>query len=136
MSPASRRLFLAIIAINTLGLALAWFAVGAWPILPCAGLEIFAVAVAFRLVARHDEDYERISVSDDAVVIERQERGVQICQRFNKQWLQLVCRVNGARCDLALRSHGREMRIGNLLSDDGRADLAQVLRQQIRTVAD
>ena len=43
-------------------IALAFAAVGAWPILPFAGLEVAALYVAFRCMSRDAGDYEQVII--------------------------------------------------------------------------
>jgi len=135
LSPTGRRVFLAAIFLNTGLLALAWTAVGAWPVLPYAGIELAAVAFAFHLVGRHDADYERLTIVGATVLLETCECGTIRRLEFNKAWAQVVCRVEGNQCSLSLRSHGREIPFGRLMTDEARLGFAQELKQQLRLVA-
>ncbi len=107
---------------------------GAWPILPCAGLELAALALAFYLVSRHDGDYERLTISDSTVCLERSDGGEITRREFNRDWAQLVCRTQGSQCRLALRSHGKETPLGNHMNDEGRLSLARELKEKLRWV--
>ena len=62
----------------------------AWLILPSAGLEVLAVGLAFRYMEEHAGDYERMTMHDDRVVIERCVRGSLYGFRFNRHWARLV----------------------------------------------
>ena len=58
-SRAGRRLFLALIFLNTGILAMAWAIAGAWPILPFAGLELGLLAYAFHYVGKCDDCFNQ-----------------------------------------------------------------------------
>jgi len=51
LSPAGRLVFLALIFSNVLIIAIGFFLAGAWLILPFAGIEIAALAVAFYFIS-------------------------------------------------------------------------------------
>jgi len=53
---------------------------------------------------------------------------------FNRYWAQVVVSypVPAGKSILALRSYGREAELGQHLTEDQRAAMAQTLRQQLR----
>jgi len=63
-------LVFALLAALSLGIASAFAALGAWLILPFAGLEVLLLGAAFWITARHATDYERIEVERGRVVVE------------------------------------------------------------------
>ena len=113
-------------------IAIAFAVVGAWLILPFAGLEVGALYLAFRLLDRRANDYERLTIDGDQVVVEQQIGGRM--QRFecNRLWAQLVVRSKNARLQVALRYQGREVEFGTYLSDEARVYAARQLREQLR----
>jgi len=62
LGPAARRWVLVAIAATPLGIAAAAWAIGAWLVMPFAGLEIAVLALAFHIVATHDADFERLEI--------------------------------------------------------------------------
>ena len=70
LGPVARRWALGAIAFTTLGVAAGAAAFGAWPVMPFAGLEVALLVVAFRLVARHDADFERLEIGEHEVRVE------------------------------------------------------------------
>src|SRR3974390_3557251 len=62
LGPAGRRIFLGAMAVTTLGVAGFAAAIGAWPVMPFAGLEVALVVLAFHVVALHDADFERLEI--------------------------------------------------------------------------
>lgn len=111
------------------GIAGAFALLGAWPVLPFAGLEMIALFAALYCLERRAGDFERISIAGDRVAIEIREDGRARNHEMSRTWARLVLH-GGER--LALRSHGREVEIGRYLSASQRAALARELGQQLR----
>lgn len=128
---AARRWVLAAIGATTLGIAAGAAALGAWPVMPFAGVEVALIALAFRVLARHDADFERLEVGSREVRIEAREarRFVRFVAR--RPWARLVVAERGARCTLGLAYAGRTVPLGRMLSDEGRRRLAERLRGRI-----
>ena len=115
-------------------LSAAVFAVmGAWPILPFAGLEMLLMALAFYQIACHERDYERITFEGDRVVLEIRDNVRFFRTEYNRYWAQaeLHCRSVGRQCSLALWSHGHSTELGRHLNDDQRAALAHELQKRL-----
>ena len=128
---SSDRIFaFGLIAIVSLGIATAFACLGAWLILPFAGVEVLVLYWAWRWIERHAHDYERLTITGDVVEIEVAD--VERLQRFpfNRCWTQVVCARDGA--SLALRSHGKQIEFGRHLTNDERLQAAGALRQQLR----
>ncbi len=134
LSRAGRRLFLGLIFMNTGVLATAWAMVGAWPILPFAGIELGLLAYAFHYVGKFDSDYERLTIDGSTVIVDIRERGLVRSHRFNRPWVRLVCVEQGNRCRLGLQYQGHEYGLGKLMNDEQRFAWARELRKQIRMV--
>ncbi len=135
LSRAGRRLFLALIFLNTGILALAWAVAGAWPILPFAGLELGLLAYAFHYVGKCDGDFERLTIDGAMLTVETCERGVASKQSFNRAWVRLRFSEQRDRCHLALQYRGNEYKLGKLMNDEQRSAWGRELRKQIRIVS-
>jgi len=131
LGPAGRRWVLAGIAATILLIACAAAAIGAWLVMPFAGLEIALLALAFHVVGVHDADFERLEIGESEVRIES--RDAECVMRFvgHRPWARVVFRERGARCTLGLAYAGRMVPLGRLLSDEGRRRLAGQLRGRI-----
>src|SRR6267378_2000688 len=70
LGPLGRRWTLAAIAATTFAVAAGAAAIGAWPVMPFAGLEIALLALAFRVVQMHDGDFERLEIGEHEVRVE------------------------------------------------------------------
>jgi uncharacterized membrane protein len=103
---------------------------GAWPILPFAGMEMGVLYFAFRYIDRHAGDYERITIKGGSVAIEVHEGGNVTRLELNRHWAHVVSDANGGR--IALRSHGREIEVGRHLCEEQRLEWARELRRELR----
>ena len=135
LGPAARRWILVAIAAAPLALATAAWAIGAWLVMPFAGLEVAVLALAFHVVAGHDRDLERLEIGEHEVCVEA--RDAKRVTRFvaHRPWARVVFRERGARCTLGLAYAGRVVPLGRMLSDEGRRRLAVQLRGWITVTA-
>jgi len=135
LGPAGRGFALAAIAATTLGVGAFALSIGAWPVMPFAGLEVLLVAAAFLAVQRHDTDYERVEVGEHDVVVE----GCHARSRFrfvaNRAWTRLVVGLAGGRCTLRLAYAGRSVPLGRMMTDAERRRLARELRARLGAAA-
>ncbi len=135
LTPGGRRVAFALIFAVSLGIA-SGFAIllGAWPVLPFAGLEMAALYLAFDWVNRHAGDFERLTVEGDVVTVEAWECARLERFRLNRHWARVVLAADpvSGHSRLALRSHGREVPFGRHLTDAERAHLAGELRRRLR----
>jgi uncharacterized membrane protein len=134
LSPRGALLFFGVTAVGSLAVAglFAWH--GMWPILPFAGLELFALGTALGLSMRRGRYWEVISVHEDRVTIERHgyEPGESV--EFARHWAQVELRPSrrpGHPGRLLIRSHGRACEVGVTLTEDERRELADRLRELI-----
>jgi len=128
LAPSARRWVLAGIAATVLLIAGAAMVIGAWLVMPFAGLEIAVLALAFRLVALHDGDFERLEIGDYEVRGEGRDARRETRFVAHRPLARVVVRERGARCTLGLAYAGRMVPLGRLLSDEGRRRLAGQLR--------
>ena len=128
LSSTGRLFVFAFIFAGSIGIATGFALLGAWLILPFAGLEMLVLWLAFRYVDRRAGDYERIAIAGDRVEIEFCEAGRRRSHELNRCWAQVV--DGGGR--LALRSHGREFEIGRYLDDEQRLALGREIGRHLR----
>jgi uncharacterized membrane protein len=129
LSPALRHFFLCFIASVSFGIALVFAWLGAWMVLPFAGLEVGLLVWAFRELACHADDYEKITISNDRLLVESREAHKFSRHEFDRHWAQvvLISDPSGAR-QVALRSHGKQVEVGRCLTPDAREALMKELR--------
>ena len=119
------------LAVFSLTVAVAFAALGAWLILPFAGLEVMALYVAFSWIMRHADDSELLVIRGDAVVLAVREETHTRRYEFNRVWARLVVDRRARELRLALRSHGSEVEVGRYLDGGGRQRLAQELKARL-----
>lgn len=127
-SPAGLALVFACLAVVTLAIGAGFAVMGAWLVLPFAGLEALVLAGAYLIHARHAADYERIELSGRRLRIEVAS-GMQ-CLRYEMD--SRCSRLNIARgARLMLRDRGTELEVGRHLDDTARARLADELKTRL-----
>lgn len=115
--------------------------IGAWLVLPFAGLEILAFAYVFHYIYLHSGDFESITIENDSVVVERRGYKEATTTVFQRHWAQVslreVASVGGVigKSGLFIRSHGKEIEFGkHFMNDEQRALLARELKQKLRNI--
>ena len=130
ISPQALARVLMLLAAVSLGIGIGFALLGAWMILPFAGIEVIALAVAFVLHARHVCDYERISADGERLWVEvRDGEGTSVC-RFERRWVRIDERADGS---VALAARGVEVEIGRHMDGARRHELAAALRRRLVT---
>ena len=132
---------LAALAGIALVVALGFFHIGAWLVLPFAGLEIMAFAYAFHTVYLHADDFESITIENDRVVVEKRNVKEITTTVFQRYWAQVnvrdVAMIKGSngKCGLFISSQGNEVEFGrNFINDEQRSQLARDLRQKLKNI--
>ena len=119
------------LAAFSLMVAVVFSALGAWLILPFAGLEAMALYLAFNWVARHAQDSESLVIRGDAVILAVREAAQTRHYEFNRAWARVVVDRRARDVRLALRSHGNEVEVGRYLDGGGRQRLARELKARL-----
>jgi uncharacterized membrane protein len=131
ISPRDLLWILASIALVTCGIGAAFASLGAWLVLPFAGIEVLAVAAAFYLNGVHAADYERLVLRDGKLVVEIREAERVARYEFPSAWVRLHEGARGPEYRLTLRSAGSEVEIGRHWDAERRQLLAQQLRREL-----
>ncbi len=141
LSVAGSVKLLAVIAGIALLVALGFLHIGAWLVLPFAGLEILAFAYAFHTVYLHADDFDSITIEDDRIVVEKRNVKETTTTVFQRYWAQVnvrdVATIKGSngKCALFIGSHGNEVEFGrNFINDEQRGQLARDLRQKLKNI--
>lgn len=112
---------------------MAFYLIGAWPVLGFFGLDVLIVYIAFKLNYRAARAYELIEVTPDALVVQRvSAQGLKQKAEFNPYWVRVLLHEDRhGRVALQLSSHGRSLRIADHLSDDERRDFGDALKASL-----
>jgi uncharacterized membrane protein len=125
-----RWMVFAVLAGVSLVLASAFAVAGAWPVLPYSVLEITLLACAFRYVERRAEDWERVTIAGDRVIVERSAAGRRQRREFNRPWLRVEC-GDGGMHELTLRYAGEAWELGEALPAEERQALGAEVRRML-----
>ncbi len=119
----------------SLTIALGFALLGFWLILPFAGLELIALAIAFYLCAVRVNSREVISIKGGTVAVLRGLHQPEESTQLQRAWARVELaepRQRGYPTRLLICSHGRKVEVGHCLNDRERRQLAEDLRRWIR----
>ena len=123
--------FLGICAVS-IAVAVRFWLLGAWVVLPISVLEMLVLGMAFRIVERDTRFCETISINGDAIqVVQKNWKSQEECS-FPVYWVQILFKKDPTDWfpnHLYLRSHGRTLEIGACLTDEERLQLKQDLER-------
>jgi uncharacterized membrane protein len=141
LSPDDSIKLLAAMASVAFLIAIGFASIGAWLVLPFAGLEILAFAYAFYTIYLHADDFESITIEEDRVVVEKRNYKESTKTVFQRYWAQvnvrdvLAIKGSNGKSALFISSHGNEVEFGrNFISDEQRTLLARDLRQKLKNI--
>ncbi|WP_291993665.1 DUF2244 domain-containing protein [Candidatus Accumulibacter sp. ACC003] len=106
---------------------------GAWPVLPFTGLDLALLWYALRYVEKKAADFEKISIESERLTIEIR-RGARLERHeFPRYWARLQCSRPAGQFGLRLLicSHGKEVEVGRLLTDEQKVLLGNELKRNL-----
>lgn len=124
---------LAVLGCLALIVAIGFTHIGAWLVLPFAGLELVAFALAFYHIRAHSADFESITIEGDQVLVEKKYSRQVSSAVFQRYWTQVsVKESSNGKNALMIGSHGREVEFGkHFIDDEQRFVLAQELKKKL-----
>lgn len=128
ISPRGLVLVFAALAALALAIASGFALLGAWLILPFAGLEVLLLGAAFWLTARHATDYERIE-------LERGRLRVEVCEAERLQRYEMdarAARVRMVEGRVLLCAPQADLEVGRHLDAAARSGLAAELGKRLQ----
>ena len=128
ISPAGLACVFAALAIAVLAIGAGFALLGAWLILPFAGLEVLLLAGAFLLQARHATDYERIELAGDRLRIDVADGARTARYELDARRVRIAM-DEGA---LVLRGPRQTLQLGRLLDAAARVAFAAELERRLR----
>lgn len=126
-----------IIAAISFAVAIGFSLIGAWLVLPFAGIELLAIGYSFYYIHCHSQDYESIVIEGDQISVEKKSYKAVSKMVFNRYWVKVLLRFtpNGDQM-LSLRSHGKEIDFGrSYMTNDQRLELAKQLKERVGVVS-
>lgn len=129
ISPRGLLLVFALLAALALGIASVFAALGAWLILPFAGLEVAVLGAAFWLTARHATDYERIERNRERLTVDVSE--AEQLRRFELDARRARVRLQEGR--VLLDAPQARLEVGRHLDAASRAGFAAELGKRLQS---
>ena len=135
LSPLGFIVLMGALCIISFAIGIAFLLMGAWPVLGFFGLDILLIYWAFRANYRTAREFETVEISPTALTITRNALNGAVSQfDFQTYWVRIFLDEEpSGRTHLRLRSHGKEIKVGQFLGDDERRALADILEGEIRT---
>jgi len=136
MSPRQALVFFAGMCLICLGIATVFAALGFWPVLPFAGLEMLALAVALAAVVKRNRYREVVWLERDWVRVEFGMLGqgarsrCELPRCLMRVWVERGAHTSSPT-QLVLACGAQRMIIGSCLTDAERAALARRLKELI-----
>jgi uncharacterized membrane protein len=130
LPPIGFAILMAAVGIISFFAGLHFYRLGAWPVTGFFGLDVALLYVAFKLNYRSGRARELVLLSVDRLEIVRiTPSGRRTSWTFNPYWARIRLEGDAVedRTRLTLFSHGRELVIGEFLSNEERGDLAGAL---------
>lgn len=132
ISPSGLLLAFGLIATATLGTAVFFAWLGAWMILPFAGVELVCLGIAFLVNGRHAADYERIALDAGRLLVEVRESDSTRRHEFSTARASVKLAGGEAGGRVLLAFPGQSLEIGRHLPCRARRDLASELNRRLR----
>jgi uncharacterized membrane protein len=126
------RMLLLMLAVPVVGIGVGWFLAGAVLILPFAGLELSALALALRHVCRQAQRKEVISIEASRVVVEHGRDQPESRQTLERPRVYLHVTYPERPLDLmelVLVDRRQRLRVGEWLNNQQREETRLALRQ-------
>jgi len=137
LTPASARVFIAVVGGTCFSVAGVFAAQGFWPVLPFAGLEIGLLVWAVRAAMREGSKRETIEIDEERITIRRSDPRGEHFSVFPRHGSRVTLRTPQTALHpsrLLLESRGRVCEVGRFLTEDARRSLAARLKQLVGNV--
>lgn len=125
----------AVITLCCTGIAIAFVLHGLWTVLPFAAFEIVVLGIAFYLILVRSQIREVVSVTADAVSVDKGRYSPQEHWECPRVWARINLersRVAWYPSRLSIAFQGQRVEIGRFLNEEERRTLAVELQQALR----
>ena len=123
------------LAVPSLGAAIGFAALGAWPVLPLAGLELAALGAALYYVNWKLEYRQVITLSEDSVRIDKGYYEPRQSWQFDRREAALAVTPEAHPWEgpqMALHDNAEAVAVGEFLNRDEALSLLALLRREVR----
>lgn len=134
LNPAGFMMLMSGVVTISFAAGLAFYLMGAWPVIGFLGLDVLLIYWAFKLNYRAGQLYETVDLTGDALTVTRiLPSGEARSWTFNPYWARCqLTRTTGAGEQLCLTSHGKRLIFGRFLSPEEKHDFANALSGALR----
>ena len=135
LSPRGFLILMSGIGIVSFIAGVAFWLIGAWPVMGFFGLDVLLVYWAFKANYRSGRAYEVVDVTPAVLTLTRvSAKGRSEKIEINPYWarVQLATDHPDGRTSLRIVAQGRTWLLGQFLNDDERTEFAEVLREALR----
>jgi uncharacterized membrane protein len=133
LSPRQLAACFSVLSLISLGIAMGFYAHGAWFVLIFACIEVCALAAAFFVYARHAADYEQIVFSPTNVKVSSVRGGQIDTVDLEPSWLRVEY-TGEKRSSVELVSGKRRVAIGRYVPEHRLFELSRMLRKSAASV--
>lgn len=129
-------ILMAVLCLVSFSAGMVFVLLGAWPVMGFFGLDVALIYWAFRINYRDGEAYETVDITPDVLTFTRVAPGREKeTIEVNPYWARIDLSMDrpDGRTSLRLVAQGREIWLGQFLTDDERRDLAGALAGALRT---
>lgn len=130
LTPRQVGVFYLSVVVASLGVAAFCAAHGAWMVLPFSFVEVLAVGVALLVYARHAVDCERVSLCDDALMIESIDGDRRRLTRLDRRAARVLLEGR-PRLEVCVVARGERVPVGRFIGERERSRFARELRQAL-----
>ena len=137
LTPAGFNAVMVVFVVGSFTIGLAFWLLGAWPVVGFCGLDIAALQLAFRLSYRSARMAEEIRLTPELLLVKKVgANGFAVETGFNPYWARLEIDRHPAIGVTALRiiSHGRRLDIARFLGPREREKFADALSAALAKV--
>jgi uncharacterized membrane protein len=136
LSPRGFLILMSVLGVVSFITGVAFCMIGAWPVMGFFGLDVALVYWAFKLNYRSGRAYETVDITPDVLTLTRvRPDGAKEAIEINPYWARVSLTTDrpDGRTSLRIIAQGRELLLGQFLTDDERRDFAGALSGALQT---
>lgn len=133
LSPQGFGVLIGVLCVVNFAVGIAFWTIGAWPILMFCGLDVLLIYWAFKISYRSGLAYETVDLTPERLqVTSVAASGATRTWDFNPYWVRVdLDEHHDGRSELALTHHGRRLVFGRCLTADEKREFAVTLREAL-----
>lgn len=134
LGASGRAIWIGLLSVPPMMVAAACAWLGAWPVVPFAGVEFAVVVWAFHWIARGDGDFERVALSEHGIGWTCRRAGRVESWMGNRLWARVMWSPGPGPRSIELHHAGKVAHVGAALPEVERQRLFEELGRRLRQV--